>query len=90
VLRYRVEHGLSQRALAKQLGVPQPHIARLELGEHSPSLETVQRLAQGLGQCFVVAVAPPERADDLPLPDGMQVLTDARRADGSRVLAGAG
>ncbi len=90
VIRYRAEHGLSQRALAKQLGMPQPHIARLELGEHNPSVEMLQRLAQGLGQCFVVAVAPADRADELALPAGVQVLTDVRGADGSRVLTGTG
>lgn len=88
VIRYRTEHGLSQRALAKQLGMPQPHVARLELGEHNPSVETLQRLAQGLGQCFVIAVAPADRAEELALPAGVQVLTDVRGADGSRVLAG--
>lgn len=45
VTRYRAAHGLSQRALAKQLGMPQPHIARLELGEHNPSVDMLQRLA---------------------------------------------
>ena len=89
VIRYRSQHGLSQRALAKQLGMPQPHVARLELGEHNPSVDMLQRLAQGLGQCFIVAVAPAQRADELALPAGVQVLTDVRAADGSRVLAGA-
>lgn len=89
VIRYRAEHGLSQRALAERLGMPQPHIARLELGEHNPSVDMLQRLAQGLGKCFVVAVAPAERAEELALPDGVQVLTDVRAADGSRVLTGA-
>ena len=88
VIRYRGEHKLSQRALAKQLGMPQPHIARLEMGEHNPSVDMLQRLAQGLGQCFVVAVAPADRAEELALPAGVQVLTDVRGADGSRVLAG--
>ena len=90
VIQYRTEHGLSQRALAKQLGMPQPHIARLELGEHNPSVDMLQRLAQGLGQYFIVAIAPAERAEDLALPAGVQILTDVRAADGSRVLAGTG
>src|SRR5438093_52385 len=88
VVRYRGEQGLSQRALAKQLGMPQPHIARLEMGEHNPSVDMLQRLAQGLGQCFIIAVAPAERAEELALPAGVLVLTDVRAADGSRVLAG--
>lgn len=90
VIRYRAARRLSQRALAKQLGMPQPHIARLELGEHNPSVDMLQRLAQGLGQTFVVAVAPAHRAEELALPAGVQVLTDVRATDGSRVLAGTG
>ncbi len=89
VIRYRAKHALSQRGLAKQIGMPQPHVARLELGEHNPSVDMLLRLAQGLGQCFVVAVAPADRAEELALPAGVQVLTDVRAADGSRVLAGA-
>ena len=88
IIRYRAEHKLSQRALGKKLGMPQPHIARLELGEHNPSVDMLQRLAQGLGQCFIVAVAPADRAEELALPDGVQMLTDVRGPDGSRVLAG--
>lgn len=33
VLAYRVEHGLSQRALAARMGVNQAAVARLEDGE---------------------------------------------------------
>ena len=90
VLRYRTEHGMSQRALARQLAMSQPRIARLELGEHNPSIDTLQRLAHGLGQCFVVAIAPADRAAELSLPTGVHVLTDTRTADGSRVLTGTG
>ncbi len=70
--------------------MPQSHVARLELGEHNPSVDMLQRLAQGLGQCFIVAVAPAARAGELALPAGVQVLTDVRAADGSRVLTGTG
>lgn len=90
LVRYRAQHGLTQRQLAVQLGMPQPHIARLELGEHNPSLETLQRLAKGLEQRFIVAVEPPGRADNVPLPPGVEVLADVTLADGSRVLAAAG
>jgi ribosome-binding protein aMBF1 (putative translation factor) len=49
VLRYRSEHGLSQSALARMLGTRQPNIARLESGEHEPSLATLARLSAVLG-----------------------------------------
>jgi DNA-binding XRE family transcriptional regulator len=55
VIRYRSEHELSQRALARQLGMPYSQIARLEIGEHNPSIETLQRLAKGLGRRFFIA-----------------------------------
>lgn len=89
VIRYRSKHRLSQRALARQMGMPSSQIARLELGEHNPSIDTLQRLAKGLGQRFIVAVAP-DQATELTLPQGVQILADVVLRDGSRVLAAAG
>ncbi|MBM2812354.1 MAG: helix-turn-helix transcriptional regulator [Chloroflexi bacterium] len=89
VIRYRSEHELSQRALARQLGMPYSQIARLELGEHNPSIETLQRLAKGLGRRFIVAVAP-DQATEISLPKGVEILSDVVLEDGSRVLAAAG
>lgn len=56
VTRYRVEKGLSQRALAQQLGMKQPAIARLEAGDVTPSIDTLIRLARGLGIAFHVDI----------------------------------
>jgi transcriptional regulator with XRE-family HTH domain len=36
----------------------QPAVARLESGEHNPSLETLARLANALGFEFRIAVTP--------------------------------
>jgi ribosome-binding protein aMBF1 (putative translation factor) len=58
VVTYRAEHGLSQRALGRKLGMAQSAVARLEAGEHTPTLETMQRLARVLGTGFVVHVDP--------------------------------
>lgn len=58
VIRYRAEHGLSQSALGRQLGMKQPAIARLEAGDHEPSLATLGRLARGLGLEFHIHVTP--------------------------------
>ncbi|HEY7951816.1 MAG TPA: helix-turn-helix transcriptional regulator [Solirubrobacteraceae bacterium] len=60
VLSYRVEHGLSQRLLAKRLGMSQPQVARLEIGEHNPTIDTLARLAQGLNVEFAIDVRPIE------------------------------
>lgn len=58
IVEYRAAHALSQRALARQLGMPQPAIARLEAGEHNPSIETLLRLSRGLGIAFHLDVTP--------------------------------
>ena len=76
MIRYRARHGLSQRAVARKLGVPQSHIARLELGEHNPSIETLRWLAQGLGIGFVIGVLPSGHSGTLRLPEGAEMLTD--------------
>jgi ribosome-binding protein aMBF1 (putative translation factor) len=64
VLGYRIRHGLSQTQLAKQLDMRQPHVSRLELGEHNPSPEILQRLAGKLGLRVVLEIAP--SADKVP------------------------
>jgi ribosome-binding protein aMBF1 (putative translation factor) len=92
VIAYRVEHQLTQTKLAQKLGVRQPQVARLEMGEHTPSLEMLRRLSRMLGLRFVVEVAPagegaPESA--LGLPPGMEVVEDVT-ADGSRLLVATG
>lgn len=58
VVRYRVEHRLSQAELGNKLGVSQPYIAKLESGDHFPSLSTLARLAQRLGLEFHIDVTP--------------------------------
>lgn len=56
VISYRVEHKLSQTELARLLGMRQPHIARLEAGEHEPSLATLSRLARVLDMEFHIDI----------------------------------
>lgn len=56
VIRYRVTHKLSQAALAKIVGMRQPNIARLEAGDHEPSVATLARLADALGLDFSVDI----------------------------------
>lgn len=58
VLKYRTDHGLSQSALGRELGMAQPAIARLEAGDHEPSLATLARLARGLGLEFHIDITP--------------------------------
>jgi ribosome-binding protein aMBF1 (putative translation factor) len=58
LVEYRVEHELSQTALARLLGMKQPAVARLEAGEHNPSFDTLARLSSALGIEFHIAVTP--------------------------------
>lgn len=61
LLRYRAEHGLSQRALAKRLGLSQPRIVKLESGEHNPEIDTIINAARQLGIEFALDVSPADR-----------------------------
>jgi|SRR4051812_37467069 DNA-binding XRE family transcriptional regulator len=56
VINYRMEHQLTQTELARMLGMRQPHIARLEAGEHEPSLAMLARLARVLDMEFHIDV----------------------------------
>ena len=58
LVEYRAENGLSQSALARKLQMQQPAIARLEAGDHNPSMETLMRLSQGLGIDFHIDITP--------------------------------
>ncbi|MHB1548525.1 MAG: helix-turn-helix domain-containing protein [Acidimicrobiales bacterium] len=58
VLRYRTDHDLTQTAFGRLVGMRQPHVARLESGEHEPSLSTLVRLAGALGEDFTVDIKP--------------------------------
>lgn len=48
IRKARKAAGLTQVELADRSGIPQSHISRLENGEHSPSAQTLQRLAKAL------------------------------------------
>ena len=85
VVGYRTRHGLSQTELAKLLGIRQPHISRLELGEHNPTPEMLQRLASKLGLRFVLEIAPSQGASP-PLPSGPVDHSEVVTADGVRIL----
>lgn len=56
VVAYRVKHKVTQAELAHTLGMRQPHIARLEAGDHEPSLATLSRLARVLGMEFHIDI----------------------------------
>ena len=45
----RLGAGLTQAELARRTGIHRPNIARVEAGRHTPSLETLARLANAIG-----------------------------------------
>jgi DNA-binding XRE family transcriptional regulator len=45
----RLEAGLTQAELARRTGIHRPNIARVEAGRHTPSLETLARIANAIG-----------------------------------------
>jgi transcriptional regulator with XRE-family HTH domain len=61
VIAYRAEHGLSQAALAKQIGMSQPAVARLESGEHNPAFPTLLRLSEALDIELAIDISPAGR-----------------------------
>jgi transcriptional regulator with XRE-family HTH domain len=93
LIGYRVEHGLTQTQLARHLGISQRQVARLEVGEHPPSVDTLRSLAGLLGKRLILAITPAGEAAgsiDVPLPEGAKVLEDIVSTDGSRLLVAAG
>lgn len=63
--KQRERRGVSQSALARRTGVPQPAISRIEGGVEVPSLERFGRLLAGLGLRPELGLVPlaPHRAD---------------------------
>jgi DNA-binding XRE family transcriptional regulator len=58
LIGYRSDHGLSQRALAEELGVSQPRVAKMESGEQNPDFDTIVATVERLGTEFVLDVGP--------------------------------
>lgn len=57
VIVHRMKTGLTQKALATQLGTSESAISRLERGDHAPNLDTLRRLADVFGKDLVVDFA---------------------------------
>lgn len=89
VLQYRTVHGITQTKLATQLGLKQSAVARLELGEVTPSFDTLVRLAEGLDIEFLIDINPGNRRSKLisAIAEREGVKTSTR--DGGRVLVAA-
>jgi DNA-binding XRE family transcriptional regulator len=54
----RLAAGLTQAELARRTGIHRPNIARVEAGRHTPSLETLARLASAIGVPTTLVLTP--------------------------------
>jgi predicted transcriptional regulator len=50
IISARMEKSMTQKGLAKQTGIRQSNISRIENGYCSPTVATLQQLANGLGK----------------------------------------
>jgi transcriptional regulator with XRE-family HTH domain len=57
LIGYRADERLSQRGLAKRLGVSQPRVVELESGEKNPQIETLVKIAAATGLEFAIDIA---------------------------------
>ena len=67
IAQFREERGLSQSALAKQMGSSQSAISQIEAGERNPSFETLRQIAKALGMtpAMLVGADPALEAHEL-------------------------
>jgi ribosome-binding protein aMBF1 (putative translation factor) len=54
----RIRAGLTQKAVAARMGILQSNVSRLESGQLSPTIRTIQSYAQALGFQAVVRFEP--------------------------------
>ena len=59
----RRRHGLSQRRLAIRAGTSQAWISRIESGEASPSVDSLERLLTCMGERLVLSTTRLDAAD---------------------------
>ncbi|HEX5934489.1 MAG TPA: helix-turn-helix transcriptional regulator, partial [Pseudorhizobium sp.] len=76
IIRLRKARGLTQAQLAAMVNTKQPAIARLESGRVTPSLESVEAIADALGAQFVCRLEPQGGS---PKSRGKQKANAARR-----------
>jgi transcriptional regulator with XRE-family HTH domain len=60
----RKRHGLSQQSLARRVGTRQSAVSRLERGEVSPTVETLNLMLNAMGERLEIGGAPLERDYD--------------------------
>ena len=84
----RQRKGITQTALARAIGVRQPVIARVESGEHVPTIETLIKIASALDIEIMVGIAPSTRSEPTiaARPAGATDAEEVTAALGSRLV----
>ena len=63
IINYRIDNNLSQKQLAKKLGISQSMVSKLESGEYNPTVEQLWKISKKLGWSFKVVVED-EKSDN--------------------------
>ncbi len=92
----RRRHGIGQRSLARRCRTSQTHISRIERGEVSPSVETLDRILQSMGERLEVSALPGPRGNqslkelraDMKLSPGERVVQAAELSHALTTIAG--
>lgn len=87
----RERKGMTQAALAKAIGVRQPVVARIESGEHEPTIETLIKLANALDIELMVGITPATRATPsiAKKPRGAKTSEEVVASLGARLVVAA-
>lgn len=78
-VRYcRIRAGMTQQELATRAGITQPALARIELGQVNPRMDTVRRLLESCGMSLELRPLPGKGVDRSSIRR-MLALTPAQR-----------
>lgn len=58
IVKYRLDHNLTQQELAARVGTSHSQISRIESGRHRMSLDTLRRIGDAFGLKLVITFAP--------------------------------
>lgn len=62
IIGHRTRTGSTQTNLAERLGMRQAQVSRMEIAEHTPTFDTLQRLADALDVEFEITIGPKREA----------------------------
>lgn len=64
LIKYRMEHGLTQQELADRVGTSYSQISRIESGRHGVSIDTLQRVAHALDLKLILGFERQEAGEE--------------------------